>query len=30
LLQRKQGARRQKELIAACSEALTALPVGKS
>jgi hypothetical protein len=29
LLQMKHGARRQRELIAACSEALTALPVGK-
>lgn len=29
LLQMKQGSRRQKELIAACGEALTALPVGK-
>jgi len=29
LLQMKHGARRQKELIAACSETLTALPVGK-
>ena len=28
LLQMKHGARRQRELIAACSEALTALPVG--
>ena len=30
LLQMKQGIRRQKDLIAACTEALTALPVGKS
>jgi AcrR family transcriptional regulator len=29
LLQMKQGVRRQKELIGACSEALTALPLGK-
>jgi AcrR family transcriptional regulator len=29
LLQMKHGARRQRELIAACSEALTAIPVGK-
>jgi hypothetical protein len=29
LLQMKQGVRRQKDLIAACSEALTALPAGK-
>ena len=29
LLQMKHGARRQRELIAACSEALTALPVGR-
>jgi AcrR family transcriptional regulator len=29
LLQMKQGSRRQKESIAACGEALTALPVGK-